>query len=157
MGILDQMDEGVNFAGVQAPSFDALKAGWYHCSVTDIQHGESSAESKKYPNCPMMNVEWTIQSGPHENRRFWRNYLLHPDFLGYLKGFFEAAGFSEEEIDAEGFDPDDDEILGKEMDVKVNRKKSNYTGDYENNVNGLAPVGTKVKGEGGSNGDSLMP
>jgi hypothetical protein len=159
MGLLDGIaDEGVNFADVQAPSFDALPSGWYPCAITDISHSTSKADSKKYPNVPMINVEFTIQSGDFENRRFWRNYLVHPDFLGYLKQLFLGVGYSEEEVNTSGFDPSDDELMGREVDVKVNRKKSDYSGDLENNVTGLALAGSKTSGGSSSgSGESLLP
>jgi hypothetical protein len=158
MGLLsDNVDEGMNFADVQAPTFEPVKAGWYGCAITNTELRTTSAESKKYPNCPMINVEFTVQEGDNANRKFWRNYLLHPDFAGFLKQLFIAAGWSEDEVNESDFDPEADELEGRELDVRVNKKKSDYSGDMENNVTGVAPAGSKAKGSKASGGDSLMP
>ena len=146
MGVLDQADmQGVNFADAEAPSFDALPRGWYPTTITDVEEGETSDGAKKYPKVPYGRVEFTCtDDSEYENRRFWRTYLVHPDFLGALKQLLVASGvYSEAEVNADGFDFDWDELVDAQVDVKVNRKKGkgDYADTMQNNVTQVATYG----------------
>jgi hypothetical protein len=146
MGILAQAD-GVNFADVEAKSggFKARPKGWYPVIIDTAEEGETSENSAKYPNEPMLSVDLLINEGDYDEGHFFNNFIIHADFLGYLKAFLIACGYSKEEVDDKDFDFDAEDLEGIELDVKVNKKKARggYGDDdgYQNNCVEFRPRG----------------
>jgi hypothetical protein len=146
MGLLDQVEGGgVNFADVEAPSFELAPKGWYHCVISDTEMRETSSTSKKYPNVPMLNVEFTVSDGPYENRKFWRNYILHANLMGFFKQLLLSVGYEEAEIDDEDFDLDEEDLHDRQIDVKVRIRKATDQYDASNDVQQVAPYDPERK------------
>ena len=133
----------VNFsekeASSEARSAELLPRGDYHVCLTDIEYRE--VREGKNAEKPYWNLEFTIQSGPHENRKVWTNCMLFEPALYTFAQLMKACGY---DIEAGEFDvPDPDELVGTELVavVKVKPKSKNkQTGEeYEarNEVDGI--------------------
>jgi len=142
----------VDMSDVQTNDFEALPAGTYICYITDGEERVTSEESPKIPNEPYLRMEFTIAEGQeHAGRKFWGNAYLQPssNLLWTLKGLLVATGeFTSEQFDAGDIDfrlTDDEDgegpaLIGTLIKVKVDRKKSDYNGEYQNNVKGYKRV-----------------
>ncbi len=133
----------VNFsdkeASSEARSVELLPRGDYHVALTDIELREvreGKNEGKSY-----WNLEFTIQSGPHENRKLWTNCMLFSPALYTFAQLMKACGYDVEEGEFEVPDPDD--LIGKVMVVGVTKKgksRNKETGeeyDERNEVRGI--------------------
>lgn len=133
----------VNFsekeASSEARSAELLPRGDYHVSLTDIEHRE--VREGKNEGKPYWNLEFTIQSGPHENRKVWTNCMLFEPALYTLAQLLKACGYDVEAGDMEV--PEPDELIGTEMVAAVvvkAKSKNKQTGeeyDARNEVNGI--------------------
>lgn len=133
----------VNFsekeASSEARSAELLPRGDYHAALTDIEYRE--VREGKNEGKPYWNLEFTIQSGPYENRKVWTNCMLFEPALYTLAQLMKACGRDVEQGEFEV--PDPEEIIGTEVVavVKVKGKSKNkQTGEeYEarNEVDGI--------------------
>lgn len=159
----------VNFsdkeASSEARSAELLPRGDYHVSLTDIEYRE--VREGKNEGKPYWNLEFTIQSGPYENRKAWTNCMLFSPALYTLAQLLKACGYDIDEGDFEV--PEPDELIGQEMVAVITVKgksKNKQTGEeYEarNEVKGIKaydadtfrqPVASGAKSSGRS---SLLP
>lgn len=133
----------VNFssdeAKSEARSAELLPRGDYHVALTDIEYRE--VREGKNADKPYWNLEFTIQSGPHENRKVWTNCMLFAPALYTFAQLMKACGY---DVEAGEFEvPDPDELIGKIMVAVVTVKgksKNKETGEeYEarNEVRGI--------------------
>lgn len=162
----------VNFsdkeASSEARSAELLPRGDYHVALTDIELRE--VREGKNQDKPYWNLEFTIQSGPHENRKVWSNCMLFSPALYTFAQLMKACGYS---IDEGEFDvPDPDELIGRVMVVAVivkAKSKNRDTGeeyDARNEVRGIKPydsdtfgkkTGGMVKAGAGAGKSNLLP
>lgn len=159
----------VNFsdkeASSEARSAELLPRGDYHVALTDVEYRE--VREGKNEGKPYWNLEFTIQSGPHENRKVWTNCMLFSPALYTFAQLMKATGYDVDEGEFEV--PDPDELIGREMVAVVTVKpksKNKETGeeyDARNEVKGIKaydadtfkqPSGGQVKKAGKS---SLLP
>lgn len=133
----------VNFsekeASSEARSAELLPRGDYHVRLTDIEYRE--VREGKNAEKPYWNLEFTIQSGPYENRKVWTNCMLFAPALYTFAQLMKACGYDIEEGEFEV--PEPDELIGQEMVAVVTVKgksKNKDTGEeYEsrNEVKGI--------------------
>jgi hypothetical protein len=133
----------VNFSGDEASSearsAELLPRGDYYTRLTDIDYRE--VREGKNEGKPYWNLEFTIQSGPYEDRKVWTNCMLFEPALYTLAQLLKACGYDIEEGEFEV--PDPDELIGREMVAVVSVKgksKNKQTGEeYEprNEVKGI--------------------
>lgn len=147
------MSEGLNLdlSGATESSFEAIPSGWYNATIFDAEMKATKGGPKaKLPaGTPMLNVQFRIDSGEHENRRQFRSYVIAPAKLkdengknvvnenkkttdGILYGFLKAAGFDPDEVKSGNFNLDLDELKGRKVRIKVGQRE--YEGDVQNEV-----------------------
>lgn len=132
-------DLGLSFADVETK--DLIPNGKYHVRVERFE--ETETQGGENPGTPMFKVGLSVVSGKYENRWVWDNLVVNKGALWKLKSFLLALGISEEEIASEDFWPDEEyaeeNIISKELDVRVGRKPASGEYDEQNKVNGYAP------------------
>lgn len=131
----------VNFSDVKTTDFEAFDAGTYAAKVTDGEIKESGPNSKN-PGSEYINWELTLQDeGPLQGRKVWYMTSLLPHALFGLKGLCAATGrYTEEELEAEDFDFEIDDLIG--LDVLVHVIKEKYNGEDVNRVKKVKKVGS---------------
>jgi hypothetical protein len=150
---------GLNLAGadISGQGFEAVESGPYHCKVRKVEVKHTTGDSGSLPKgTPYLNVQFQVVEGEnHEKRVFFGKYFMAPAKIdgkpyehkqmmdAMLGGFFKALGYDEEEITAKGFDPDADELEGKELTVIVGQqqKYNAEPGVMDNIVKGVRPLG----------------
>jgi hypothetical protein len=154
-GVLD-----LTGADESAGQFDAIPAQTYNCYIHDATWKATSNPdgSKALPHeTPYLNVQFcitdeTARDGTKvKNRRLFGKYFvpaegsIPADKLAYHRGtmlnFLKAAGYTQEQIQKKGFRLDTEDLNGKELQVVADRKKNDYTGEFDNNVRGVKPAG----------------
>lgn len=150
---------GLNLAGadLSGTDFEAIPSSTYHCSVFDLKHIETKGGDKATlpKGTPGINVHLKVEGGDYNNRRLFRNLYIAPAKIGgkpyehkgtmdrILGQFFKCLGYTEEEItSASGFDPDIDDIKGKQLLVVVGQKQKYGAeeGVMDNEVKGFKPL-----------------
>jgi len=148
------MPEGlrVDFTGVESGGFPVMPSGWYTVKVTDYEIKQSGPNAKN-PGSDYINWEFTIQDGEFENRKQWAITSLLPQALFGLKGLLAAAGWTEEQLSGPiDLDPIFEEIIGRELQVKVIQEK--YEDEMRNKTKGFRAVGS---GAADDSDKSLLP
>jgi hypothetical protein len=162
---------GLNLAGADlaGTDFEALPSATYHCSVVKLEMKKTKGgpDATLPKGTPMINVQVKVVQETVEdaegnevkckNRRFFRTLIIAPAKINgkpyehkktmdrILGQFFKCVGFSEEEILSGDFNPDFDEIKGRDILVTVGQKVK-YGTDPEdeimdNEVKGFRPYG----------------
>lgn len=167
---------GLNLAGADlaGTDFDAIPSGTYHCTVfkMEMKKTKGSANSVLPAGTPMINVQCRVEQETAEdpdgnevkvkNRRLFRQLIIAPAKVGgkpyehkktmdrILGQFFKCVGYSEEEILSGDFNPDLDEIKGRDILVTVGQKVKYGTdpddGIMDNEVKGFKPYGGDSEG-----------
>lgn len=133
----------VNFsekeASSEARSAELLPRGDYHVALTDVEYREVSEGDNA--GKPYWNLEFTIQSGPHENRKLWTNCMLFEPALYTFAQLMKSCGY---DVEAGEFEvPNPDELVGNQMVAcviqkgKRTDKRSGNVYEARNEVNGL--------------------
>jgi len=165
---------GLNLAGadLSGGDFDAIPSGTYHCTVfkMEMKQTKGSDTSVLPKGTPMINVQFKVEDEDREdadgdtvkvhNRRLFRQLIIAPAKVGgkpyehkkvmdrILGQFFKCVGYSEEEILSGDFDPDFDEIKGKDILVVVGQKQKwgAEEGVMDNEVKGFKPYDANGNG-----------
>lgn len=162
---------GLNLAGADlaGTDFDAIPSGTYHCTVFKLEMKQTKgSEGSVLPKgTPMINVQFKVEdeNSPDgemkvKNRRLFRQLIIAPAKVGgkayehkktmdrILGQFFKCVGFSEEEILSGDFNPDFDDIKGKDILVVVGQKQKYNAeeGVMDNEVKGFKPFGESSNG-----------
>lgn len=158
---------GLNLAGadLSGGDFDAIPSGTYHCKVHKLEMKQTKgSEGSVLPKgVPMINVQFAVEDETRDdpdgdevkvkNRRLFRQLIIAPAKVGgkpyehkkvmdrILGQFFKCVGYSEDEILSGDFDPDFDEIKGKDILVVVGQKQKwgAEEGVMDNEVKGFKP------------------
>jgi hypothetical protein len=137
---MSDLDLHVNLADIKEQAgFSALPNGKYHAALTGWELVHTQNAGKLPVGTPGINAEFTIQDGPHENRRLWNNFWVAETTLGFAKGALLALGVPKEDIEAatnlgELFDAAE----GNSVMLTVTTRK--YNGEDRNNIAGYAPL-----------------
>lgn len=155
--------------------FDALPSGTYDCEVVEVTMKETKGgENAKLPKgTPMFNVQFKVigkdgeigESYEHYNRRLFSTYVIAPDKVdgkkyehkakmdGMLVKFFTAIGYDEAEVTGGGFDPDLNDLKGRECRVTAKMKPKYNTApedkEFDNEVSSVKPAGAVSGASGG--------
>ena len=172
---------GLNLAGADlaGSDFDAIPAGTYRCEVVKLEMKKTKgSEGSVLPaGTPMINAQFKVLDETKEdgdgnevkvaNRRVFRQLIIAPAKVGgkayehkktmdrILGQFFKCVGYSEDEILSGDFDPDFDEIKGRELLVVVAQKKKWGTKD-EDNIKDNEVKGFKPLSESGNGTPALV-
>jgi hypothetical protein len=105
----------VSFKDVTTSTFEPFDDGKYPSKVTG-----SRTKVSKTSGFPYVEIKFTINTDEIQNRSVWRNYSLKPTALWAFKQFLMRTGqFTEEELAAEDFTYDPNDIMGAEVIVDV--------------------------------------
>ncbi len=142
--------------------FEPNPPGTYSCEVTAAEFRLAGTGSEMYV------VEWTVEDGPHKNRKLWQNLVCKHDSAGSVSFFFgtmRTLGLDQEwfsENVGKVDDEDDDAVeaarativqalVGKRARVKT--VHDTYKGKTKNEVKGLSAPSKAGK----THGDDELP
>lgn len=116
--------------------FDPLPVGQYDAKVTKSTHKVSQTGKS------MFEVEFTVISGPHANRKVWDRYVVTPENPKALAFFFskmKTLGLTTEFFSAQ---PTDDQVASALMERMciVELSQVEYNGSMRNEVRKILPV-----------------
>ena len=147
----------INFSEQEASSealdFTPVPTGKYECRVTDIELRECGPNSKN-PGKPYWAIEFTVQDGEFENRKFWTNAMLFEGALYTTAQLLKATGYAHMVRPGEIELPDAEDIISKPVLLNVRRVRDTYAeerdGDgevqWKNEVKGILPSATNPAG-----------
>lgn len=146
---------GLNLAGADLGGFDAIPADTYDCAIQEVSDTAIKGEDGNLPKgTPGLNVQFRVVGGEFDNRRLFNTYWIAPAKIGgkaydkkkmmdgMLARFFIAIGYDEAEVTGGEFDPDYEDMVGRECRVVVGQREwPKDSGDMQNNVKNVKPVG----------------
>lgn len=149
------MGLNLNMSSADLKGFDAIPAGTYDASVYEVTMGETKggADAKLPAGTPALNVQFKIDGGDYDNRRVFRKYIIAPEKLngkkyehkammdGMLAKFFIALGWDEDEVISDSFEPELEDLVGKECRVTVKYRAADDEKGYpaQNDVTAVRP------------------
>lgn len=114
--------------------FDPLPAGWYNCSIYDIEEKEFRNKGK-HPGDTYLNLELRVSEGDFENRRLfamvplferWAPGPKTPEgFPTLLIPFLEGLGYDLEDVEELEI-PEDEDLIGEFITVRVSVEVDDY-------------------------------
>lgn len=153
------MTEGlrVNFSEKEAASAprEVLPRGKYHVKITDVELRFSKSE--KNNGKPYWAVEFTVQEGPHAERKIWTNAMLFEGALYTFSQLMKALGF---DVSSGEFTvPDPNTLIGQDVVVRLKIVPPEGQYDEKNEVSGIEAFGkdTKPGASGGGKTNALLP
>jgi len=143
----------LNLSGAELKGFDAIPAGTYDAIVYEASMGETKgSEGAVLPaGVPFLNIQFKIEGGDYDNRRVFRKFIIAPEKVGgkkyehkammdgMLAKFFLAIGYSEDEVMSESFEPDMEDLNGKECRIQVKYKAETDQYPASNEVAAVRP------------------
>ena len=116
-----------------APGFEPLPAGIYDVEIVAVEVRQSGEEAK-HPGSDYLAVEMNVLDEEYEGRKLWTNVSMHDNARGLLKAFLLACEYSEEEMEADDFSIEEDDLEGKRFSVAVKVGKNPKTKEANNSV-----------------------
>jgi hypothetical protein len=130
----------LNLADADLSGFEAVLAGTYEAQVHEVTWKETSGKGKLPKGTPMLNVQFKLDGTDEEgksvkNRRVFYTLVIPPEKIngkayehaGMMKAnlvrFLIAIGYSKEEVMGGSFDPDPDDMKGRNCRVVVARRE----------------------------------
>ena len=140
-------------------SQNKMENGWKDAVVSGVEPISTDNPNGKLPvNTPGINVMFTIDGGPYNDKRVWNRYWFPPaDYdeekrnksLVMFARFLMAIGYPEDQVKSAGFQLDFNDMIGRTC--RVNTK---YNEDYDNN--NVSSVKPRQAGGEGSTGAGLL-
>ncbi len=131
----------VNLSDTEAGGFDPVPGGRYPLNVFDGEIREAGPDAK-HSGSEYIAWDFTVAGGEFDGRHIWANTIFShgdcdcPNEATFLKGLFALKGllaatgiWSPEELDADEFDFDIDQVVGSLVVGAVRYKKSEEYGD----------------------------
>lgn len=133
--------------------------GNYPADIHEVKIDSASGQGGSIPaGTPTIKVQVKIQDGKSNNRRAFANLFVvgkdykptEPDKGGFLRAkvveFFEAVGYSKEEIQQKKFDPDLEAMAGKRVIVNLGpaEERPVGSGNFNNPINRFMPESADV-------------
>ncbi len=137
----------INFGDTKVGDYQAVDAGWYLATITDVEEKESGPKAK-HPGSPLLKIELTLKEGSNltsENKKVFSNASLLPNALYTLMEFCNALGVDTNDDEAE---IDYESWVGQDVCIKVNQYE--YDGDTQNGVKRIQPAEVYAEKSGGS-------
>ncbi len=125
-------------AGVKS-GFDPMPNGVYEATVSDGDL-RTAGEDAKNPGSQYIAWEFTITEEEYEGRKAWLNTSFVSAAKPMLRMFLEAVGYSESELDNEGFEIEIDEIIGRPLKVVLTKGVNPKTKEPNNSVRRVLPL-----------------
>ena len=128
--------------------FDAIPAGKYQARITDGELREAGPNAK-HTGSEYINWEFTVTEGDFESRKLWQNTPWShgscdcgdwkPGSLFGLKAILKSSGiWTDDELNADDFDFEIDDIIGSEFSLVVTVRE--YNGEDTNDVKKVKPA-----------------
>lgn len=149
------MGLNLNLSNADVKGFDAIPANTYDATVYEVSMGETKGgEGSKLPGgTPFLNVQFKIDGGEYDNRRVFRKFIIPPAKVngkayehkammeGMLVKFFLAIGYDEAEVTGEDFEPELEDLVGRECRVTVKYREADEEKGYpaSNDVTAVRP------------------
>jgi hypothetical protein len=115
--------------------FTPVPRGAYHVVCTDGELRESKSDKNK--GKPYYALEFTIQDGPHENRKVWTNAMCFAGALFTMVQLVEAMGGEVPKGGGKFRIPAIDELIGKHFIARVSIKPETDEYDAKNEIRGF--------------------
>lgn len=143
----------LDLSGGDLSAFSPIPNGIYRVRIqeAEMQETQGGPEAKLPAGTPKLNVQFVVAEGEYEGRYLFGNYVIPPaDYdekkrkfmLGSLANFLIASGYEEKQVMSGKFNPDVNDMAGRELNVVVGLSK-----DKTNNVvKGAKPLGATVSG-----------
>jgi hypothetical protein len=148
------MGLALNLAGAEMGGFDAIPADTYDAAIQEVTMTAIKGEDGTLPKGTAgLNVQFRVVGGDYDNRRVFNNYWIAPAKIdgkkyekkammdGMLSRFFIAIGYDEAEVTSGTFEPDLDDLVGRECRVVVGQRE--YLNEMQNTVKNVKPVGAE--------------
>lgn len=133
------MGLNLNMSDADLKGFEPLPAGTYDAVVYEVTMKETKgSDGAKLPaGTPMLNVQFKIDGGEYDNRRVFRSFIIAPEkigkdkydkkamFDGMLARFFMAIGYEESEVVSDSFEPEIEDLAGRECRVTLSVNPGN--------------------------------
>jgi len=145
----------LNMSQADLKGFEPLPAGTYDATVYEVTMKQTKgSDGAKLPaGTDMLNVQFKIDGGEYDNRRVFRSFIIAPEkvdgkkydkkpmFDGMLARFFMAIGFEESEVVSSEFEPEFDDLVGRECRVTLAVNPGNPERGWEpsNDVKAVKP------------------
>jgi hypothetical protein len=109
--------------------FEPIPAGTYPADLSAWEYFEESKSSSE----PYIKMEFTLNAGDFEGRKFWRNFSCQPKALRYLKKALVSLGAEDGDISGE-WDTEDvlPDLIGNSCLLVIG--ESTYEGEVTNEV-----------------------
>lgn len=131
----------VNLSDTEAGAFDPIPSGRYPLNVFDGDIREAGPDAK-HPGSEYIAWDFTVAGGEFDGRHIWQNTIFShgdcdcPNEETFLKGLFSLKGllaatgkWSPEELDADEFEFEIDDVVGALVIGGVRYRKSEEYGD----------------------------
>jgi len=119
----------LNFSDVETRDFEPIPNGVYEAIVHDIE--EREVQKGENAGAPMWAVQFSINGGPYDNRRVFRNYTLVPNSMWAVKQFLIALGVDSQQLQGE-ITIDTEDLIGLPCRVVIRQRE--YEGQIQNDV-----------------------
>lgn len=149
------MGLNLNLSSADLKGFDAIPAGTYDAVVYEVSMGETKgSEGSVLPaGTPYLNVQFKVDGGEYDNRRVFRKFIIAPAKIGnkayehkgmmdgMLARFFMGIGYDESEVIADDFEPEMEDIQGRECRIQVKYRPADDDKGYpaQNEVAAVRP------------------
>jgi len=125
------------FADVDT-GFEPLPAGIYTAEVAKGEVKEAG-ENAKNPGSQYIAWEFTITDEEYTNRKAWLNTSLVPKAKPLLKQFLIGVGYTDEELNDDGFEIEVEEIVGRACRLALSVGTNPRTQEPNNSVRRVLP------------------
>jgi len=132
----------VNLSDTEAGGFEPFPAGRYPLNVFDGEIRTSESDEAKHPGSQYIAWDFTVAGGEYDGRHVWSNTIIDhgdcecSDGDKFMKGLFALKGllaatakWSPEEMDADEFEFEIDDVLGSVVVGTITIRKSEQWGD----------------------------
>lgn len=126
------MCPAINFANVEAKTFEPLPRARYLAKVSALEYNPESKRSGE----PALAWEFTVNGGEFNGRKGFLNTSLQPQSLWNTMRILMALGYAEADVKAREWDFEDpetiDEITGRDCVIVIRHEK--YEGEDKQRV-----------------------
>jgi len=159
------MSNPLNLSDADLSGFEAIDPGRYNAEVFEMSWDAVKNAGGKTPvGTPMLKIQFRLTDEGVENRRVFTQYVVPPadydpkkkaTMNGMIAQYFIALGFTEEQVKDKKFNPDFEDLKGREVVVVLGREQKKdrdgnlVEGEFNNPVKGVKPAGSIASGSSG--------
>lgn len=152
----------LNLSDADTKGFEAIDPGRYNAEIFEITWDAVKNAGGKTPvGTPMLKIQFRLTDEGVANRRVFTQYVVPPadydaqkkaTMNGMIARFFMALGYTEEQVKDKKFNPDFEDLKGKECVVVLGREQKKdkdgnlIEGEFNNPVKGIKEAGSIATG-----------